>query len=254
MSLPAGLDGVVWLLASLLPFILVQRWLHRELQGVFLLLTRRHEVSVILFALIFLPGVLLHELSHFVMAKILRVPTGRFSVIPQVMEDGQIRMGYVEIAEVDFLRDSLIGAAPLISGGLVVAYLGLQFLGLGPLAQWVAQGNLNEFFLALGRLPSLPDFWVWFYLAFVVSSMMLPSPSDRTGWPLLLFGLAVLAGLALLGGLGPWLSTNVLPALAEALRSIAIVFGIGLAVNFFLAVPVWMLRKVLSRITGLELR
>jgi hypothetical protein len=41
-----------------------------------LILTRDSRVTMAIFAMLFLPGVFLHELSHFVMAKILRVRTG----------------------------------------------------------------------------------------------------------------------------------------------------------------------------------
>ena len=53
------------------PLLLLQRALHREIQVVFLLITRRPEITVALFSLLFFPGVLLHEGSHYLMAKIL---------------------------------------------------------------------------------------------------------------------------------------------------------------------------------------
>ena len=76
-----------------------------------------------IFSIIFLPGVFLHESSHFVMAKILRVPTGDFSIFPQSLPDGRLQLGYVETARSDIVRNSLIGAAPLIIGTFFVAYV-----------------------------------------------------------------------------------------------------------------------------------
>ncbi|HUG33182.1 MAG TPA: hypothetical protein VMJ90_00320, partial [Anaerolineales bacterium] len=61
----------MWLVLVLVPLILLQRLLHREIQAVFLILTRNPGVTMGIFSLIFLPGVFLHELSHFLMAKIL---------------------------------------------------------------------------------------------------------------------------------------------------------------------------------------
>jgi hypothetical protein len=60
------LDGLAWLLLMLGPLLLLQPVLHREIQAVFLLLTRRPALTIGLFSLIFFPGVLLHEGSHFV--------------------------------------------------------------------------------------------------------------------------------------------------------------------------------------------
>src|SRR5512145_1583640 len=98
------------------PLLFAQRWLHRETQLVFLLLTRSARLALGLFSLLFFPGVLLHELSHYLMARLLGVRTGRFSLLPELMPDGKLRLGFVETAETDIVRDALIGAAPLISG------------------------------------------------------------------------------------------------------------------------------------------
>jgi len=40
-------------------------------------------------------------------------------------------------------------------------------------------GKLNLFWLGIRALPSVKDFYLWFYLAFAVSSTMMPSQSDR---------------------------------------------------------------------------
>ena len=74
------LAGFFWFVFMLVPLILLQRLLHREIQAVFLLLTRDARLTMGIFSFIFLPGVFLHETSHFLMAKVLRVPTGRFSI------------------------------------------------------------------------------------------------------------------------------------------------------------------------------
>lgn len=246
-------SGLIWLVATLVPFILVQRWLHRELQGVFLLLTRNPAVALILFQIVFLPGVVLHELSHFITAKLLRVRTGRFSIMPELMDNGLLRMGFVEIARTDFIRDSLIGAAPLITGGLAIGALGAYKLGVLPLMAFINQQNLPGMFDALWRLPNQPDFWLWFYLAFVISSMMMPSASDRTGWPILLLVVGLLIGVALVVGLGPWLSANFAPGFNTVLNSIALVFGVSLVVHFSIALPLAVIRRILSRLTGLNI-
>ena len=66
-------DGLIWLLALLAPALFLQRRLHFELQAIFLLITRHENAAIGMFSLLFLPGVLLHELSHFLMARLLGV-------------------------------------------------------------------------------------------------------------------------------------------------------------------------------------
>src|SRR5512145_1635811 len=117
------LTGFFWFVLMLIPLTYLQRFLHREIQAVFLILTRNPQLTMGIFQFIFLPGVVLHEGSHYVMAKILRVPTGRFSILPKPMPDGRLQLGYVETAHADIVRDSMIGAAPLIIGTLFVAYV-----------------------------------------------------------------------------------------------------------------------------------
>ena len=240
--------SLIWLVASLVFFLVVQRWLHQQIQILFYLLTRWINLALTLFALLFLPGVLLHETSHFLVARLLGVRTRRFSLIPQVTVDARLRLGYVETAQVDVLRDTLIGAAPLLIGGAVVAYLGIYQLGIAPLFALASQGNWDQLWAALGALPDHPDFWLWFYLTFTISSMMMPSPSDRQAWLPVILVVVFLAGLALLAGAGTWMIENMAPGLEQVVGSIATVFGISLVLHLALGVPVGILRLVLSKL------
>jgi hypothetical protein len=249
----AYLDGLGWLLLMLGPLLFAQRWLHREIQILFLLLTRKPSIALGLFSLLFFPGVLLHELSHYIVARVLGVRTGRFSLLPSVMPDGKLRLGYVETAESDLLRDALIGTAPLITGGAAVAYLGINRMGLVPLAVFISQADWQGLVNGVFALPGGQDFWLWFYLAFTISSTMLPSASDRRAWlPIFLVGVFLL-GVALLVGAGPWMLANLAPWLNRALRTMATIFGISLALHLVLLVPLRLLRELIMRASGLRL-
>ncbi|HEY9076735.1 MAG TPA: hypothetical protein VIO61_09380 [Anaerolineaceae bacterium] len=239
-------DGVGWLLLSLVPLLYLQRWLHREIQLVFLYLTNSPQVSLIIFSLLFFPGVFLHELSHFLMAKLLGVKTGRVSLFPKPTRDGKLQLGFVETARTDFLRDAMIGTAPLITGGLLVYILGSTRLGMTQLVTFLSRGDLQSFWQGMLHLPSLPDFWLWFYLAFVISSMMLPSAADRRAWmPVTLVILGVLV-IAMLAGAGEWMLKNVGPGFNQALRTISIIFIISQAMHLVLLLPVYLIRVLLG--------
>lgn len=243
-------DGLVWLLILLGPFFILQRRLHTEIQATFLLLTHRVDVSLAFFSILFLPGVLLHEVSHYLAARMLGVHTGGISLIPRTLDDGRLQMGYVETAKTDILRDALIGLAPLLVGGTFVAYIGLIRLDLPTLWERITAGAASEWYQGLVYLVEKPDFWIWFYLLFVVSSTMMPSRSDRRAWlPVMLVGIVIL-GLSLLAGAGPWMLENLALYLNQALNAVSIVMGISLAVHLVLVVPFYLLRKGLERITG----
>lgn len=247
-------DGLIWLLALIAPVVLVQRRLHFELQAIFLLVTRSEGAAIGLFSLLFLPGVLLHELSHFLMAKLLGVRTARFSILPAVLPDGKLQLGFVETERIEFLRDALIGMAPFLTGGALVAYLGLVQLGLAPLAADFGARDWPAFWSALRSIPQQPDFFVWFYLTFALGTTMLPSDSDRRAWLPLGLALALLAGAAALAGAGPWLLDNLAPRLNEGLRAVALVLGINLGVHLVLWGPLRLIRELLSQATHTRLR
>jgi hypothetical protein len=248
----AQLTGFFWFVAMLLPLILLQRLLHREVQAVFLILTRDSRLTMGIFSLIFLPGVFLHELSHFVAAKILRVPTGRFSLLPRSLPDGRLQLGYVETAKSDIVRDSLIGAAPLIVGTLFVAYAAVYRLDLRVLWDVLRNGQFNLFWMGIGALPTVKDFYLWFYLTFAVSSTMMPSESDRHAWLELVISVGVLFALALLVGAGPWMLDNVAPLVNNFLSSVAVIFGLSLVVHIVLILPIALIHKLLARATGVD--
>jgi len=254
MMLPQQFDGWLWLLLSLGPLLLFQRKLHTLIQSVLLLLTRRIDLTTIIFSLLFFPGVLLHEMSHYVMARILRVRTGKISLIPLVTSNGRLRLGYVETEASDPIRETLIGAAPLLTGGAFVAFAGIYQMGLGGV--WSLFQTLG-YRPALQALPGVwrqPDFWLWFYLLFTVSSTMLPSSSDRRSWSSILLWLGILLGISLFAGAGPWLMVNAAPVIDYALTSAAVVFFISDLVHAILLIPFWLLYVLLSRVTGLEVK
>lgn len=246
------LVGFLWFLLTLLPLAILQRLLHREIQAILLILTRSQQLTVGLFSVLFFPGVFLHELSHFLMAKLLQVQTRGFSLIPHIQGDGQLLMGYVETEHTDFLRDSLIGLAPLIAGSLFIAYAGLYRLQIGSLLGFLWNGQLDQFFTNLTLLPQANDFFLWFYLAFAVSSTMMPSEADRDSWMPLGLWVIVLLGLALLAGMGPWMFENLAPFLNNFLSAIAVLFGVSVALHVALFLPAIFIHRVLSRVTGVE--
>jgi hypothetical protein len=244
---------LVWFLIALLILVLLQRILHREIQADFLILTRRPGITQAVFALIFFPGVFLHELSHFLVAKILAVPTGKFSLIPQAQPDGKLRLGYVETGSGGILRDALIGVAPLVTGSIFVAYTGIYQLHLLPLWEYIRVAEWGGFWAGLAQVLKSSDFWLWFYLTFTVSSTMMPSASDRHAWLPVGLLVAALVGLAVFAGAGPWLLQYLAPPVNSFLRALALIFGLSGIIHSILIVPLLLIHRLLTRLTGLDI-
>lgn len=244
--------GFLWFVLMLLPLVFLQRLLHREVQVVLLLITRNRQLTIGLFSVLFFPGVFLHELSHFLMAKILGVRTREFSLIPQSLSDGRVRMGYVEIEQTDIIRDSLIGLAPLIAGTSFVAYAGIYQMQVHTLWNVLREGQIGLFWMGIGLLPSVPDFYLWFYFTFAISSTMLPSESDRHAWLPLGLWIGGLLLLAFFAGAGGWMLANIAPVLDDFLFSVALLFGLSNIVHVVLLFPFYVFHRLLSYVMKVD--
>jgi len=253
MNYLSSYDGLLWLLAAAVLLVILQRSLHREIQAFFLILTRRTGLTEAIFALIFLPGVFLHELSHFLMAKLLGVQTGKFSLIPQAQPNGKLRLGYVETASGGFIRDALIGAAPLVTGSLFVVYVAIFYYHLLPLWDFIRLAEWDGFWAGLAAILKVPDFWLWFYLTFTVSSTMMPSVSDRHAWLPLGLLAGTLLGIAILAGAGPWMLENVASPFNSFLRELALIFGLSGIFQILLILPFLLLHRILTKLTGVDI-
>jgi hypothetical protein len=248
LSLVDNNKSLFWLLFLFPVFLFLQFWLHKEIQLLLFFITRRMNIVIVLFSFVFLPGILVHELSHFISAKLLGVKTGKFSIIPRRLNATQLQLGFVEIEKTDVLRDAIIGAAPLITGCIIVAYIGLAHLDLSPLWFSIWNTDLQESLtLAINSINSA-DFWIWAYLILVVSSTMFPSKSDRRAW-LPLFSFAIfLIGLSWVVGAGPWMKLHLTPMFYRACESISVVILISMVVHLVAVIPLFSIRQLLQRV------
>jgi hypothetical protein len=250
-----NLTGLGWLIILLVMLAFFQRRLHFEIQAILLMITQRAEIAIVLFSLLFLPGVILHEVSHFLSARLLGVPTGRFSIIPQPLPDGRLRMGYVETASTDIVRDALIGSAPLLTGCTFILYVTLVPLGLANVWAEFVDGNLMVLSESVVSLYERPDFWLWFYLVFVVSSTMMPSASDRRAWLPLAIVVVIILSFVLVVWPGNLLSdawVTISPRVNVGVYALVLIFGISVAFHLILLAPLWLFRRILMRLSGVR--
>ena len=228
------------------------RWMHRHLQGVMYLLSNDEEIAIWLYAIILLPGVFLHELSHALAAAIVGVKIGRINILPRRVGK-RIQLGFVPVQQTDFFRASLIGAAPLFSGGLAVIVLGYKVFGT---PEVIAALTAQDWLAALKGLSAAlhaPDVWIWAYLVFAIGNTMLPSRSDIHAWPFLGFVALVLAFIVLLLGGGTLLLDGLGQFLTVAVRWIILLGGSTLLVDMPFFAVIFLAQKALEHLKGVRL-
>ncbi len=236
-----------WFAAALALLLLLERWIHRHLQGVALLIAGDSEVAVWLYALPFLPGILLHEISHALAALLVGVRVGRISIRPARVGE-HIQLGFVPIEATGPVRTTIIGLAPLVSGCLALVLIGSRGLGLGFLSAALVTGDWGTLQVGLTHVANANDAWVWAYLAFAVSNTMLPSRSDMRAWPALVLFLLGVAGLVALLELGPALTGP----LSGTLRWLSVAATLTLLVDLPFALLILAMERGLAWVKGVQ--
>ena len=239
------------LAVTLVLLVLVERWIHRHLQGAMLLLTGDREIAVILYALPLMPGILLHEVSHAVMARLLGVRVGRVSVRPRLTKE-RIQLGFVPVEETDPVRASLIGLAPLLTGSAVILLIGYLGFGIGGVQRALTDGAWMRLVTHLVGVMKAPDVWIWAYVIFAISNTMLPSQSDRESWAPVVMFLALALALAWFAGLGPKIIERLGPGLDLATRWLTAMYGFTIVADVPFLLLILIVEWAIGRMRGLR--
>ncbi|MDH3674825.1 MAG: hypothetical protein OES12_04955 [Anaerolineae bacterium] len=246
----SGWSVLFWLIVTFLLLHPLNRWISTHVQGVAFLLTGNINVAMWFFWVLFLPGTLLHEVSHWLTANLLRVKTGRLTLWPKYKRGGQLQMGAVQVDVADPFRHSLIGLAPLIFGSVAVLIIGLGWLDLEQIGLALTTGNLETIWQAVVDTLSVPDIWLWLYLIFAISNAMLPSTSDRESWRAVL----IYVGLAILFAVGLGVIPTITPQFQEfgitVLTYLLSAFTITIAVDIFFIILILLAEIMISWILG----
>ena len=119
-------------------------------------------------SVLFLPGVIIHELSHILIASILLVRVGRMEFSPKITEEG-LKLGSAEIGKTDPIRRAIIGFAPVGVG--ISLILGIVYLALNNLL----------FFQKLELYAAVLVILIVIYVLFAIANTMFSSSKDMEG-------------------------------------------------------------------------
>jgi len=156
---------ILFLLLLFSLFLLSQK-IQTHIYNSLFIITKSERFAVGVLLVLLLPGTIIHELSHFLVATILRVPTGELTIIPTIEKSGEVKAGKLFLGNTDPFRLSLIGLAPMIIG-LGIIYAAGKFFLLG----------FPQLFSTDYRLQTV----FCFYLLFITSITMFSSKKDLEG-------------------------------------------------------------------------
>lgn len=225
---------IVIIAALLLLIAAVRSRLLLEIRGASLLVFGDSRTGIWLYSLLFLPGTVLHELSHWLMAEILQVPTGKLEIMPDLenIDGKESQLGYVMTGHTGPFKGFLIGFAPLMVGLVVLVILGSYLESI-----W---GQAAFWHLALVM-----------YGMIVVGNSMMVSSADRRNWPIIAILAVLMALLFWRLNLSIPLDLNLL--FGPSLTRISQVLGLTIILNLGMILTAYSVRRMLEKITKKKL-
>lgn len=228
--------------------LFLQRWLQQHIQGLTFAVTGNPGCAVRALFLILLPGVLLHEASHWLVANLIGVRTGKVSIGLGKMRGKHFSLGSVTVERSDPLRESLIGVAPFVFGLAAVWIL----MGVG-FGLWSPNDPIAALQLIWSTISD-PLTWIALYLVFTISTSMIPSESDREPWGVIIAIFAAIGVLALVLGWTPNITPDILDKAQKVLNTLIFVCGTIVVVNGSLALLLFLLEWGFGAMTQRKVR
>jgi hypothetical protein len=233
--------------ASTLALMMVlSRWINRQVQIIGLRVSGDMNVAIMVYYLLMFPGIVLHELSHYLMARLLGMQVGSFALGPKKRRNA-IELGSVTVSSGGTLRDSLVGLAPFLTGTAVLLLVSYYVFDVAALGEAWRTAGWAGVMAGLNGIWRVADFWLWAYVIFVVSNSMTPSEADRQPWVLAGVYLGIALSVVWLFGGFAALTGAFLDEVAGAFQVLTLGFLFTLAMNAIIAVFLWLTEAVLIR-------
>ncbi len=153
----------------------IERWLHQHIFKVGWLLTGDFQVTALLYYILFLPGILLHELGLWLAARALNVRTEGALRIPDEADISELRLSIIRVApDAGGVKLILISLSPLASG-LAALWAISAILIPGDAATLALPGSVTELGAAIRSLTTTANFWLWLYIVFTIANRCFPA-------------------------------------------------------------------------------
>jgi hypothetical protein len=241
---------IVLVMAVIVGLMLLRSLIQHLLQGLVLLMGGSKYQGIVIYSLLFLPGVIIHEMSHFLTAAILGVQTGEITIFPKRDDDQEgerIALGTVKVAKTDFLRGSLIGAAPFFIGSVVLFFSVRYFLE--PLQTTLVLTDIGSTYQLLSAYFLNPANWLGLYLVFTVANTMFVSREDARAFPVVAVLLILTALVVGISGKSSQAIYYLIPRLEQLARFFLGSFSAALILDMTIAGVLILLVKSMEKLT-----
>jgi hypothetical protein len=233
-------------IAVIIEFVLIYLLSRQIFSLLYLLIylpTKHHNISQYIATLLFLPGTVIHEFSHAIIAALLRVKIGRINPYPHRDEEtGEFKAGSIELEHVDWIRLSIIGIAPPL--------IGIAILTLSILYIFNYRLPLDNLLLTLPELLQTINYPL-FILIFIISVTMFSSKRDLKEFMLVTPVFVLIGVLLYYAGFRISIDSPVLNYQQMVLNNLAFVLGfvllVDLLVFIFLFVPISLVLSLLGK-------
>ncbi|OGV92171.1 hypothetical protein A3B57_03685 [Microgenomates group bacterium RIFCSPLOWO2_01_FULL_47_10] len=210
---------------SFITLMLITNAARLALSGLWYLIFKSSSGGWGVYALIYFPGTLLHEISHFLFAAFLGVRTGNITLFPKTdHEKNRVQLGSVQIAKTDFVRSSLIGAAPFITGTVLLIYL-CRTMG------FLTISSIADVLVIIRNYASIDYFWLKMYAILAISNTLFTSKEDRQHWPVFIVMTAIIVLLFYITGITIPFAHQISAGLQSILMGSTVAFGLSAFVN-----------------------
>lgn len=188
---------------------------------------------IIFWSIIFLPGTIIHELSHFFFAILTGARTGKIEVFPRILEEsleneesGGVTLGFVQTQKLNPFQGLLVGLAPFLVGLSLLVWLSSS------MQSSYASGSFSLLFLQG-------------YLFFTISNSFFPSRSDLRHVVPLVITVSLIGLLLWIFGFQVLLKPS--PTVLGILETISLTLAISVILNILIIFVIFIIRKIFKK-------
>lgn len=262
---PNPVDALIpWFVFGIVIALLlrVQKAVQYRIFGLGWMFSARHEAAAVIYTLVLLPGIVVHEFVEWITAGVMNFKTVRSMRWPEADKNGELDPKFITVEYPKLPKNSntaqrlkdLFGKAiveimPTIVGILLTLLISNSILQLPILIKEIPTWDVLKIGDALGKVTSQPGFPLWFYILFTVSNSMMPRQFARRGMAILL-GVAIafmilLAIIGFSGAVSNWMNGPI----PSAINQLSAIFGLVLVVDSVVFVGLVLAEFVIERVT-----